>query len=177
MSGRGLRSFLRRLRKRKNCTIVHRKLSIMCSPQLPSNAHYPRTHGLPWLQRHRLVYMGVVHCGGTFQTPTHYGTNNFVMPITLMISFLYSLSCVYSWTIFGHVSWRVVWLCTSHIDIKLLQYSLISFLCQTLTGFSAFMQLYQVQFVLCASRTFYPYSIYLVTLTLHLSCYLRCSKD
>ena len=34
---------------------------------------------IPWLQRHRLVYMGFVHCGGTFQTPTHYGTNEFVL--------------------------------------------------------------------------------------------------
>ena len=30
---------------------------------------------VPWLQRHRLVYMGFVQCGGTFQMPTHYGTN------------------------------------------------------------------------------------------------------
>ena len=24
---------------------------------------------VPWLQRHRLVYMGFVHCGGAFQMP------------------------------------------------------------------------------------------------------------
>jgi len=30
---------------------------------------------VPWLQRHRLVYMGFVHCGSTFQMTTHYGTN------------------------------------------------------------------------------------------------------
>jgi len=38
------------------------------TPQLPWSSD------IPWLQRHRLVYMGFVHCGGTFQTPTHYGT-------------------------------------------------------------------------------------------------------
>ena len=37
-------------------------------------------NSVPWLQRHRLVYMGYVHCGGTFQTSTHYGTN-----ITLLV--------------------------------------------------------------------------------------------
>ena len=26
------------------------------------------------LQWHRIVYMGFVHCGGTFQMPTQYGT-------------------------------------------------------------------------------------------------------
>ena len=25
---------------------------------------------VPWLQRHRLVYIGSVHCGGTFQMPS-----------------------------------------------------------------------------------------------------------
>ena len=33
---------------------------------------------VPWLQRHCLVYMGFVHCGGTFQMPTHYGTSIYV---------------------------------------------------------------------------------------------------
>jgi len=33
---------------------------------------------IPWLQRHCLVYMGFVHCGSTFQMPTHYGTKLFM---------------------------------------------------------------------------------------------------
>ena len=35
----------------------------------------PTQSTVPWLQRHHLLYMGFVHCGGTFETPTHYGTN------------------------------------------------------------------------------------------------------
>ena len=31
------------------------------------------------LQRHRLVYLELVHCGGAFQTPIHYGTSSFDM--------------------------------------------------------------------------------------------------
>ena len=30
---------------------------------------------VPWLQMYHLVYTGFVHCGGAFQTPTHYGTS------------------------------------------------------------------------------------------------------
>ena len=30
---------------------------------------YPRHMDVPWLQRHRLVYMGFVHCGSAFQMP------------------------------------------------------------------------------------------------------------
>jgi len=26
---------------------------------------------VPWLQRHHLIYMGYVHCGGAFQMHTH----------------------------------------------------------------------------------------------------------
>jgi len=45
------------------------------------SCHGADTYPTSWLQRHRLhvvhmglVYMGFVHCGGTFQTPTRYGT-------------------------------------------------------------------------------------------------------
>ena len=51
------------------CTLVHPKLSIMCS-QFENDttvAQQPScTLGyvdVSWLQRHRLVYMGFVHCG------------------------------------------------------------------------------------------------------------------
>ena len=39
---------------------------------------------VPRLQRHRFV--GFVHCGSTFQTPTHYGTNYCMVQITVMYS-------------------------------------------------------------------------------------------
>ena len=41
---------------------------------------------IPWLQRHRLLYMRFVHCGGTFQMPTHYGTKYFACLISFTIS-------------------------------------------------------------------------------------------
>ena len=43
--------------------------------QLPWSHHALRYMDTPWLQRHHLVYMGFVHCDGTFQMPTHYRTN------------------------------------------------------------------------------------------------------
>ena len=42
----------------------------------------PQSQGymdIPWLQRHCLVYIRFVHCGGTFQTPTHYGTKRVIL--------------------------------------------------------------------------------------------------
>ena len=42
----------------------------------PATLMHPRVHGCTLASRHRLVYMGFIHCGGAFQTPTHYGTNH-----------------------------------------------------------------------------------------------------
>jgi len=43
---------------------------------------------IPWLQRHHLQYMNIVHCGGFFDTPTHHDTTSldlfFAMIITVM---------------------------------------------------------------------------------------------
>ena len=35
---------------------------------------YPRVHGCTLASKVPLLYMGFVHCGGAFHTPTHYGT-------------------------------------------------------------------------------------------------------
>jgi len=50
---------------------------------------------ISWLQRHRLVYMGFVHCGGTFQMPTHYGTKKVIwLELGIYVIFKYQL-CVH----------------------------------------------------------------------------------
>ena len=54
---------------------------------------------VPWLQRHRLVYMG---CGGTFQTPMHYGTNA-IVKITSLFAVQHCLGLGELWKHnFGH---------------------------------------------------------------------------
>ena len=36
---------------------------------------YPRVHECTLASKVPLLYVGFVHCGGAFHTPTHYGTN------------------------------------------------------------------------------------------------------
>ena len=40
---------------------------------------YPRVHECTLASKVQLLYMGFVHCGGAFHTPTHYGTREHVL--------------------------------------------------------------------------------------------------
>ena len=58
---------------------------------------YPRVHECALASKVPLLYMGFVHCGGAFHTPTHYGTNSIVkhnknLHTQVPTSFLPSLS-------------------------------------------------------------------------------------